>query len=334
MALLIALGAAAFVSFNFQVNLPVMMTPRRSLVSGLYWFAVTSFAALRFAEPLDENRFFKLVNGVLCVIAVAGLLQFVAQFARISIFAFSGILPDSILIEEQFHVAAPLDFGLMRSNGFFLVEPSAFSQFMATGIIIEIMYFKRIWYLALFFAGLLASASGTGWLVLGSFVLGAVFTYGKSGPLLAFITASIIAGLLGILSLVAPDITDTLWGRTYEFSLPGTSGYERFVTPFMLLNDVVHNSPRTIITGIGPGASEGVLVPYIYGVNTPVKVMLEYGLFGLIFYLTLFLTATRTPRQAALVIPMMVLLLFSGGNQLFHQSSFQYCCLSRLLCYK
>jgi hypothetical protein len=85
----------------------------------------------------------------------------------------------------------------------------------------------------------------------------------------------------------------------------------------MLLNDVVHDSPRTIITGIGPGASEGVLVPYIYGVNTPVKVMLEYGLFGLIFYLTLFLTATRTPRQAALVIPMMVLLLFSGGNQLF-----------------
>lgn len=316
-ALMLGLGAVALMAYNFQVNMPLAMAPRSSLISALYWLAVTSFAALRFAEPMDEERFFRLTNKVLIGIAVAGLLQFVVQIGGISIFAFTGILPDSILIEENFNTAIPFDFGLMKSNGFFLVEPSFFSQFMATGIIIELLYFKRPWAVLILFAGLMASASGTGWMVLGSFVIGVTLAQGRSGFVLALATVAGVAVLLGLVSLVAPSVTNSLWDRTYEFSLPGTSGNERFVTPFMLLRDVIENTSRTVITGIGPGASEAVDVPYKYGVNAPVKVMLEYGGFGLILYLALFLTATRTRRQASLVVPMMVLLLFGGGNQLF-----------------
>jgi len=266
---------------------------------------------------MDETRFFSLVNRVFVWIAVAGVLQFAAQLVGIKLFAFAGMLPRSILIEEQFHVAAPFAFGLMRANGFFLVEPSTYAQFMAAGIIIEILYFRRYLVLGILFTGLFLSASGTGWLVLGAFIVGVALTNGKAGIILSLVTAALIAVIFVALTIFLPNVVEGLSSRLHEFSLPGTSGYERFITPFMLATDVFSYSPLAILTGIGPGASVDVQVPYVYGVNAPIKIIMEYGTFGLLLYLMVMITATRTSRQRALVIPMMCLLLFSGGNQLF-----------------
>jgi hypothetical protein len=317
MGLMLGLGGVALLAYSSQTNIPLAIAPRSSVVSCAYWLAVTGFAALRFAEPMDETRFFRLVNRVLVWIAVAGVLQFAAQLVGVKLFAFKGILPGSILIEEQFHVAAPFAFGLMRANGFFLVEPSTYAQFMAAGIIIEILYFRRYLVIGILFTGIFLSASGTGWLVLGSFVIGVAFTNGRMGIVLALVTAALIAVILVALSIFLPNVVDGLFGRVHEFTLPGTSGYERFVTPFMLATDVFNYAPFALLTGIGPGASIDVQVPYVYGVNAPIKIMMEYGIFGLLLYLMVMITALRTPRQRALVIPMMCLLLFSGGNQLF-----------------
>jgi hypothetical protein len=52
-------------------------------------------------------------------------------------------------------------------------------------------------------------------------------------------------------------------------------------------------------------------------VNTPIKVLLEYGLPALISYLALFLLNERTPAQRALVLPAMIMFLFAGGYQQF-----------------
>jgi hypothetical protein len=58
-------------------------------------------------------------------------------------------------------------------------------------------------------------------------------------------------------------------------------------------------------------------VPYLYNVNTPVKVFLEYGLPLLVMYLGLFFRGQRGAVQGALFVPLMLQFLFTGGYQQF-----------------
>ena len=318
MALYCGLCAVALFSVATQISLPLAMAPRMSLTSLYYWLAITGFAVLRFRYPVSETAFFRIVALALAALAVAGLAQFVLQLIGVSFFSFVGVVPDSFLIEEQYNVTIPLDRGLNKSNGFFLVEPSVFSQFMALAVVIEALYFRRAAYLALFFIGLLSSVSGTGWMVLGSYIAVLAVGAGRRGLLGAILLAAGCALAFTALSVVLPEVADAMSGRVYEFTLPGTSGHERFVTPIMALQDLFNAAPWVSVTGIGPGASEQLMIPYIYHLNTPVKVLMEYGVFGLLLYLGLLTWGTRTKRQLMLLTPLMVLLLLTGG---YHQFS-------------
>ncbi len=318
MALYCGLCAVALFSVATKIQLPLAIAPRMSLTSLTYWLAITAFAVLRFRHSVSEAAFFRIVSLALAVIAVAGLVQFVVQFAGLSSFAFTGIVPDDLLIEEQYAVAIPIDRGLFRSNGFFLVEPSVFSQFMAVGVIVEALYFRRTAFLALFFVALLSSVSGTGWMVLGSYIAVLAISAGRRGLLGAILLAAGCALAFTALSVVLPEVADMMSGRIYEFTLPGTSGHERFVTPFLALQDLLDAAPWASVTGVGPGGSEQLIIPYVYHLNTPIKVLMEYGVFGLMFYIALLTWGTRTKRQATLLAPLMVLLLLTGG---YHQFS-------------
>ena len=318
MALYCGLCAVALFSVATQINLPLAMAPRMSLTSLYYWLAITAFAVLRFRHSVSETAFFRIVSLALAALAVAGLVQFVLQFAGISFFSFVGVVPDQLLIEEQYNVTIPIDRGLNKSNGLFLVEPSVFSQFMALAFVIEALYFRRAAHFALFFTALLTSMSGTGWMVLGSYIVVLAISAGRRGLLGAILLAAGCALAFAALSVVLPDFADMMSGRIYEFTLPGTSGNERFVTPFMALRDLLNAAPWVSVTGVGPGASEKLMIPYVYQLNTPVKVLMEYGIFGLMFYLGLLTWGTRTKRQATLLAPLMVLLLLTGG---YHQFS-------------
>jgi hypothetical protein len=315
-ALLLALGAVALLSTAARANLAVPIAPRSSLPSLAYWLFLTSFVALSFGRAVPEEWFFRRVAWWLGLVAAAGLAQFAAQFAGLSLFSFSGLVPESLLVEHLFAVEIALDSGVMRSNGFFLVEPSVFSQLMAVGLMIETLYFRRTAWMALFLAGLLAAVSGTGWLVLGAFVVQLGVGLGLRGAVLAAALAiGLVLGLAG-LSFFAPEIAQGLFDRMGEFSMVGTSGYERFVTPWLVLRDVLDQVPWALATGLGPGTAEQLTLPYVYHVNTPLKLLLEYGVAGLGLYLAAILSARRTRRQRALVLPMLVLLLLTGG---YHQ---------------
>ena len=318
MALYCGLCAVALFSVATQINLPLAMAPRMSLTSLYYWLAITGFAVLRFRHSVSETGFFRIVLLALAALAVVGLAQFVLQFVGISFFAFTGVVPEDFLIEEQYNVTIPIDRGLNKSNGFFLVEPSVFSQFMALAVVIEALYLRRTAYLILFFVALLSSMSGTGWLVLGSYIVVLAISAGRRGLLGAILLAAGCALAFTALSVVLPDFADMMSGRVYEFTLPGTSGHERFVTPFMALQDLLNAAPWVSVTGVGPGASEQLIIPYIYHLNTPIKVLMEYGVFGLMLYLGLLTWGTRTKRQWMLLTPLMVLLLLTGG---YHQFS-------------
>jgi hypothetical protein len=318
-AVFLGLCFVASVATAVHINLPLAIAPRFSIPSLIYWLAITGFGVFGLREPLPESVLFRLLLRCLALVAVAGLLQFAAQFAGLRLFAFSGVVPDRFLIEGQYNLVIPFGSGdALKSNGFFLVEPSVFSQFMAVGVIAEAIAFRRPAWLLLFLAGLLASASGTGWLVLGAYVAWTAIGSGLRG-LWAALVVSLTAALTFVAaSLVLPDVTGSLSSRLGEFSEPGSSGYDRFVTPVPAWRAVLKAAPWSFFTGIGPGASEQLLVPFVYTLNTPIKILTEYGLFGLLLYLGLLLCAQRSPWQAALTPPLLVLLLLTGG---YHQFS-------------
>jgi hypothetical protein len=282
------------------------------------FLVLTSFAPLCFAHAVDERRFFLLVNRWFAFIAIAGVAQFFAQFVGISLFKFTGILPAQILYEKWYNVAIVLGTGgIMKSNGFFMIEPSTFSQMMALAIVIELLSARRPRYLALFAGGLMLSFSGTGWIVLGSFALVASFSLGVRGVLLALGVVLLLAFTFGITFVLSQHMADAFTERLSEFNTMGTSAHMRFITPFWLLSDVLARAPAALWFGIGSGASERVYLPYLYNVNTPIKVALEYGLPALLAYIALFLQNRRPPVQRALVFPAMVMFLFAGGYQQF-----------------
>ena len=317
-ALFCGLCAVAVLATAKQMNDPVAFAPRTSTNSLLYWLLITGFAVFRLREKMDERRFFAIVNGWLLFLAGAGVLQFVAQFGGLRLFSFRGFVPWQFLIEQQYAVVIPLGVGdIIRGNGLFLVEPSVFSQFMAIGIIIEWLYFRRPLALALLFAGLLAAISGTGWLILAAFMVQTVLTSGSRDAMRAIGFALVCGVAVVIASFVAPEVTNSLFGRVGELSQTGSSGYARFVTPFMALGQVLHDAPDVFFTGLGPGAATELTLAFKYWLNTPVKVLMEYGVFGLGCYLGLLLVAARSAGQTRLVLPLLVLLMFTGGYQEF-----------------
>ena len=279
---------------------------------------LSSFAVVTFARPVEEARFCRTLTRWLWVIGLCGIAQFIVQFAGIRIFRFTGILPTAILYEFGYNLVIPTGIGgLFKSNGFFLVEPSVFSQFMAIGLIVEILSFRRPWTLAVFALGLLLSFSGTGWLVLAGFVVAAVLGMGRRGVAIGGGTMLLLAVLLGAAQLAAPDAVHALVSRVGEFSQPGTSGFQRFVTPFWALQDALGLHPSAVVTGLGGGVSERLPLAYTYDVNTPIKIVLEYGVFGLAAYLMLFLVHRRSPVQAGLLVPVCIMFFAAGAYQQF-----------------
>jgi hypothetical protein len=165
---------------------------------------------------------------------------------------------------------------------------------------------------------MLVSVSGTGFLVLAGFGVALAIGAGLRGVAMVVLMAMGAALALGLASLALPDVAETLLLRSGEFSQPGTSGHERFVTPFMMMRDVFHAAPWAAFAGIGPGTSEFLELPYRYWVNTPAKLVTEYGLVGFGLYLALIVSAQRSAVQRILVLPVLVLLLLTGG---YHQAA-------------
>ena len=288
------------------------------LASMSQWLGITSFAVFVCTQRIPEDEFFALVNRFLLIIAIAGIIQFFAQFVGISVFRFTGLLPPSILAETKFNLQIPMGIGdLYKSNGFFLVEPSVTSQFLVLGIMIEIMYFRRTLYLLLFGFSLVLALSGTGELVLGAFVLTVAVRLRARGVALAAASIAFAGFIAVVVMLTFPAVGDIVVGRLNEFNRIGSSGFIRFITPFWLTSDVLTQYPSAPLLGIGAGMSERLTVPYFYSVDTPVKIAIEYGFPVLILYVALFLSGRRTPRQSVLVPPVLVLLMLAGGYQQF-----------------
>lgn len=314
----VVLCMLALIGLAYHQMTPARFAAPSSLASVSQFLLLSGFATLSFTVPISEAVFFRRINAVFAIIAAAGIVQFLLQFVGIHLFAFTGIVPGALLTEDSYNLQIPIGVGsLLKSNGFFLLEPSIFSQFMAMAMIVEIVAFRRTAFLALFAGGLLLSMSGTGWIVLASFIASVAFSMGRRGVVISIATLGVLTILVLSASTLAPDLAAAFNARLDEVFRQSTSGHMRFVTPFWLLSDVFTRDPGAWLLGIGGGMSEQLTMPYEYDVNTPVKIAVEYGVPALVAYIVLFAAGRKTSLQRALLVPGMVLLLFAGGYQQF-----------------
>ncbi|WP_174275245.1 hypothetical protein [Sphingomonas bacterium] len=280
---LVFLAAVAFFSLKFNAG-------HASSTSLLLLFALYIPFLFRGHRPLGRvyfewaaRRYVLLMMVVaFAAMAQAALHPFVHDDRLL---AFSNSMPEAIRQSGHYNTIA-FTGNLLRSNGFFLREPSFLSGYAGIALLIEIALFRRWLVLLALIAAMLLALSGTGILI----VLIALVVAGlRRAPVKALIgglalipAMPVIANLVG-LALLAD--------RLNEFSAPGSSGYARFVAPWAFVQGGLSRWPWSLLIGNGPGSilraiKESDTTFEIFD-PTWAKVLFEYGVAGSIGFAVL-----------------------------------------------
>ncbi len=219
------------------------------------------------------------------VIAFAGIAQFFIQFVYNPewLFDFGPLIPDAIRGSGTYMTAQDTGHWLMKSNGFFLREPTSFSLLMALALLCELSLSGRKWVMAIFGAGILLSYSGSGVVAL---AVGMLFPPGRRS--LMHLAAA--AGLGALAVLLLGDVLNLSYtvDRVNEITNEKSSAYVRFVDPALILIHHMGSDIWTPVLGHGPGS-----LPRLTGgfETTFAKVPFEYGLLGALAFGVLILGA-------------------------------------------
>jgi hypothetical protein len=137
--------------------------------------------------------------------------------------------------------------------------------------------------LACFGAGFLVAYSGTGFIMLAT-TLPVVLIVQKRYSLV--VAAVLAAGLLYIGGEFVG--LDTYTKRATEFNSEGSSGYQRYVGPYKLIDQYVWSAPsaRRWFFGIGAGMMMKTTPFSLYNVAETgwAKIIIEFGLIGVVAY--------------------------------------------------
>lgn len=294
---------------------------RVSGISAASLFSLLVLYAGLTVRPTDRfhgERAFGVFLFYVRLCAVLGIAQYLAQFVGIRLFSFMLAVPPlkPILAEPLFNYQPIIAYGssIMRSNGFFLVEPSIFSQVLILGVIVD-FFIKREWrFLPLYGLAYLYTYAGTGVLsLLIAAVLFILLAPRQSPRVLALV---VLGGVLaGVASVAFPAQFDQLAGRSNELNYAGSSGYARYVSQFDILR-AIQDETRTLI-GYGPGALERATFYAKGGGSAALKLYVDYGIAGLLSF-TAFISAALWRREIALVsLYVLINFQFGGGYLVF-----------------
>ncbi|USK68324.1 hypothetical protein [Peribacillus asahii] len=250
-------------------------------------------------------------QGSMIIVAVGGVIQFLLQVAGAGfIDPIQQIIPEALRLTGYMN-QLPLFFGspIMKSNGLFMLEPSFYSKFIATAIVIEFITKRRIVVLILFCIALLFSFSGTGFMIL---AIAAV-------PLLFRLKVVQICFLAILLVIPTYIFFDKGYGEVFierldEFNHPDTSGHVRFIAPWLTFNEfLTWESSGTILLGNGAGSlqeyhgrefafDESSTVYKTSHANAYIKLFVEYGLVGGLFFCLFLIYVFLSNKQNKLLI--------------------------------
>jgi hypothetical protein len=242
-------------------------------------------------------------------VGVAGIVQFFVQFVfrPAWLFDYSPLIPEYLrtpggwvteytLGADGIPTDEPSLGAWSKSNGFFMREPSFFSQLMAFGLVCELAMARRKWVMSVLVLGLVFSYSGTGLLCLAVALLFLPLGRETMVRVLAF---AVLAAALFVLNFVlfgdALNLSLTL-NRVDEFGSSRSSAWSRFVAPTVELVRHISSDPWTSVLGNGPG-SMGRMTGSFTGQPPYAKAPFEYGLVGTLAFGVLILGALN--RSAA-----------------------------------
>ena len=279
--------------------------------------------------------------------ALSGIAQFGAQFVihQPWLFDFTDYIPEAIRGSGIYNTVIPVGAeSFHKSNGFFFREPSMFSQITALALIAEVALFRRIIRMGILCCALVLSYSGTG---IGVLLIALMFPLGVRSLIRMALLAALGGLALGaLIGFMGDALHLTMLERVHEFGTSGSSGFARFVAPFIVVWEaididtwsvVVGHAPDTwsTILGYGPGTLARAIARNVsaYQVHDPTwsKLIFEYGLLGLASFTMLILRAinqSRAPVQirAALFSTWMIM----GGYLLTPQVTAQLYVLAAL----
>lgn len=269
----IGLLLSAWISSTYSISFSL---PSLLLLLTLY------FPTIFVLKPEQQNHALKGFQSIIFFITIIAILQFVTQFVGIPYRDWLSFIPNENIIRNfNYDIRISYNSQLYKSNGIFLAEPSYLSQLTAISILVEIYLFRRYFRLFFLFSAFFLSFSGTGIVLLAVGLLPLMFRL-KIKTLMVVSVIIVTAFSIFFFSGFATYTLD----RISEFQRPTSSGYIRFISPYVsyiqLFNE--KNTSPEFWVGLGPGTSDEYNWNTATYLNSPMKLIIEYGIFGALFF--------------------------------------------------
>jgi len=273
-------GIVSVVVSSLLINVNIDGGNRASIASMFLLLAIYLPFVFSLPQRPDNPAHWRWLMGVfsnvLLIAAVAGILQFYAQFVYRApwLFDLSVLIPEPIRGQGVYNSSISTG-SVLKANGIFSREPSGFSYLMAFGLLIELALFKRVKRMLGFGLALLLSYSGTGLLAL---------AIGLFLPLRRKLLVRLAIGAALVLAgnMLADDPLNLAFtlSRAGEFGAKGSSGYARYVAPFYLVDANIDATPWS--TWLGHGSGMILKVSGAFDAHDPTwaKLLFEYGIVG------------------------------------------------------
>lgn len=263
----------------------------------------------------DLPEVLEFFQKLMVVAAGACVMQWAAQVAGWQFKDVLDVVPADLLASPlEFNLSYPLYYGssIYKANGVVFLEASFASQFLALAIIVELLLAGLSWRIALYGAGLLATLSGTGLLLLAAGLVVVAIRRGGRWAVRAAVSAALAVVVVGL-----TPVGGLLAERTNETAQQGSSGNQRFVAPYGNVLTAVANDPSALTVGRGAGSVDrdtDFFSPLGVDANYPAvpKMLGEYGLPATLvffaFLLAVFLRGVPSPTLAAAALLLFLVL--------------------------
>ncbi len=220
----------------------------------------------------------------------------------------SNFLPDAMLVHGFMYLRlVAWNQPYLIPNGIFFLEPSAVSLFLATAVVIEIVWLKRFRHMCLFVFALLIGMTGTGVLML---LILSPWLLRKMDRNLRRLTLK--AGIPLLLVVSATGTTSYLAQRSDELSNENSSAYGRFYVPFEQ-TVILFANPSYLISGNGPGSTPKSETDFVTWPSN--KLTYEYGtLTAIVFHIYLLVSVLAEALSPIVALASVVPTLMFGGG--------------------